>query len=267
MSWEATAWVKQTRGHGQGKQKMVLLMLAEAHNAKDVTRWPSQDRLAQDCEIPVRSVRRHLRNLMTQGFISVDRKGNQFQPTIYSLKFDVFLDQSEPASLSKCTGQFEQVNRSLRASEPVSLNRVNRSVETSEPVTPRMTSLPEPTITTSEEKEIDKESSAGIPEWFEVLSQDPRWHGKNPDRYIRAVQKDFDDVNLDLESHAAYEWLQTPKGLKKKVLRGFWTRWLTNARSTPVRASPVRETNQQQAHAQEIENYQDPTWRKEHGLD
>ena len=32
-----------------------------------------------------------------------------------------------------------------------------------------------------------------------------------------------------------------------------------------ARASP--KSNQQQAHAQEIENYQDPTWRKEHGLD
>ena len=71
-------------------------------------------------------------------------------------------------------------------------------------------------------------------------------------------------MNLDLESHAAYEWLQTPKGLKKKVLRGFWTRWLNNSRASPTRASPA-STIANNATWPTIQQLTDLEWRKEHG--
>lgn len=74
-----------------------------------------------------------------------------------------------------------------------------------------------------------------FPEWFLVLSEDPRWHGKDPIRYIKRIELDFPNVNLNLEAHSAYEWLQSPKGLKKKVLRGFWLNWL--------RKAPVSQNN------------------------
>ena len=65
--------------------------------------------------------------------------------------------------------------------------------------------------------------SSDCPQWFKTLSQDPRWRGERPAPYIKAIEEKYGGLNLDLEAHAAYEWLQTPKGQKKVVLRLFWT--------------------------------------------
>tara|TARA_Y100000310_G_scaffold335033_1_gene416105 strand:+ start:3465 stop:3824 length:360 start_codon:yes stop_codon:yes gene_type:complete len=74
---------------------------------------------------------------------------------------------------------------------------------------------------------------ADLPEWFQTLSQDPRWKGGDPARYVASVAKAFPGIDLNLEAHAAYEWLQTAKGQRKKILRGFWTNWLKNATKRP----------------------------------
>ena len=81
------------------------------------------------------------------------------------------------------------------------------------------------------------------PEWFQTLSQDPRWTGNNPGQYVREIEKEFVGVNLNLEAHGAYEWLQTKEGQKKKVLRGFWRNWLKNSlagRQASGRGGPQR---------------------------
>lgn len=68
-----------------------------------------------------------------------------------------------------------------------------------------------------------------LPQWFQTLSRDSRWPRDNPRQYVQTMETNFPDINLDLEAHAAYEFLQSKKGQEKKVLRGFWTRWLKNA--------------------------------------
>ena len=90
-----------------------------------------------------------------------------------------------------------------------------------------------------------------FPEWFKTLSQDPRWHGNDPKRYIKSIEDTYAGLNLDLEAHSAYEWLQSPKGQKKKVLRGFWTGWL---KRTLAQTEVGRDTNgtSQQGRTQEL---------------
>lgn len=61
MSHEATAWAFKVRGLKPGA-KMVLWALADRHNP-DYGCFPSQERLAADCEVDPRTVRTHLKTL------------------------------------------------------------------------------------------------------------------------------------------------------------------------------------------------------------
>lgn len=69
MSWQATEWVRVTRV-GDSKLKLLLLMLCNYAN-EDGESWYSQEQIAFDTEIPVRTLRRKLEELQEQGFIEV----------------------------------------------------------------------------------------------------------------------------------------------------------------------------------------------------
>ncbi len=84
MSWRATAWAKETRGHRSYSQKLVLMILADYHNTEADSAWPKQETLANDCEMPVRTLQRCLKGLEGDGFISI-HQGNQHRPTQYLL--------------------------------------------------------------------------------------------------------------------------------------------------------------------------------------
>lgn len=142
MSWQATRWAKRTRGHGsRGGQKLVLMVLAEYHDVEKDCAWPSQQMLAKDCELDERSVRRHLGQLVANGYIEVLNKGNQHRSTTYKL----CMTKSEPG-----TAGVSEPDAADRCSEPDNPCtgqhvHVNRTAEVSEPDTPRMTSNQEDT--------------------------------------------------------------------------------------------------------------------------
>ena len=94
MSWRATAWAKSTRGHKGMSGKLLLLVLADYHSEETGTAWPSQKRLAEDCEMPLRTVKYALDALEREGFITTVQKGNQHQPTVYQLNLAVVHAQS-----------------------------------------------------------------------------------------------------------------------------------------------------------------------------
>ena len=94
MSWKATAWAKETRGHKGMASKMLLLVLADYHDAERGYAWPSQQRLAEDCEMSLRTVKYALAWLEQAGFITTLQRGNQYQETRYRLNIDVALAQS-----------------------------------------------------------------------------------------------------------------------------------------------------------------------------
>jgi hypothetical protein len=244
MSWQATAWAKQTRGHGHGKQKMVLLMLAEAHNAKRPTPWPSQARLSQDCEIPERSLRRHLQNLELEGFITVTKKGNQFQPTVYDLHFDTLESKSEPAKVSK-------VNRPIRASEAANLDIVKRPISASEPVSPRLTSLLEPTVeptNTKKEKSVKEKRVTEIDEPFRQAMRD-RFGSQLSD-----VEERIDEA---LGHKNANKWTD-----KQAYVRG----WLRRDAERKPGYRPAPPSDNDYDEAEDIKNHKDPVWRAAQGM-
>jgi hypothetical protein len=89
MSWEATAWAKKTRGHVSYGCKLLLLVLADYHNPERGVAWPSQATLAEDCEMPIRTVKWCLKQLELMGFITRIQRGNQYRASQYLLNFAV----------------------------------------------------------------------------------------------------------------------------------------------------------------------------------
>ncbi len=85
MSWKATAWAKDTRGHRNGSQKLVLMVLADYHNT-ELGCYPSHKTLAADCEMTTRSIIRHLQTLADDDFISITREGHH-RHNRYTLNF------------------------------------------------------------------------------------------------------------------------------------------------------------------------------------
>lgn len=75
MSWEATNWaVKQLAGSPGAK--IVLLLLADRADERNSC-WPSQERLAEESEQSVATVRRRLRDLESLGLIWTERRNVQ----------------------------------------------------------------------------------------------------------------------------------------------------------------------------------------------
>jgi hypothetical protein len=90
MSHAATHWAIQQRGLAPAT-KLVLWFLADRHNP-DFGCYPSQEQLAEDCEMSRASVNRHLHELEERGLIRrerrVDPQTRRQMPTRYFLAFE-----------------------------------------------------------------------------------------------------------------------------------------------------------------------------------
>ena len=93
MSHKATTWAL-TAGLGLGLSagaKLVLFQLADRHNP-DLGCFPSQDRLAADCEVSRSQLNVHLVALETAGLIrrlrQIDQTTRQRKPTRYMFSFE-----------------------------------------------------------------------------------------------------------------------------------------------------------------------------------
>jgi hypothetical protein len=69
VSWGANEWARKTRV-GDSKLKLVLMMLSNYANEAGEC-WHSQERISYDTEIPVRTLRRKLEDLVALGLIEV----------------------------------------------------------------------------------------------------------------------------------------------------------------------------------------------------
>lgn len=106
MSHEATAWAFKQKSL-KPATKIVLLYLADHHNP-EYGCFPSQQRLAEECEMSARSVRDHLKTLEERGLItrrsgdkSGGKSGKEFTPDHYDLHFDRYLEEArKPAAKS-----------------------------------------------------------------------------------------------------------------------------------------------------------------------
>ena len=101
MSWQATAWVKATRGHRTIADKAVLFLLSESADAETWECWPSQDTMADDLECSKRTIQRSLDSLEEGGFITTLQIGNQYAHSIYRLNGAEEVDKSSRSEHDK----------------------------------------------------------------------------------------------------------------------------------------------------------------------
>lgn len=91
MSHAATNWAIQQRGL-KPATKLVLWYLADRHNADTGRCDPSQERLAEDCEMSRAGLNLHLRTLEERGLIrrirNVDPRTKRQERTSYQLAFE-----------------------------------------------------------------------------------------------------------------------------------------------------------------------------------
>ena len=146
MSWKATGWAKETRGHRSMGQKFLLLVLADYAEPERNQCWPTVSTLAEDCMMSKRTIIRLLNSLEEQGFITRLQKGNQFTPSVY--RVNVGWGASDKLSLAppagdtgdtstpgeQVTNQEEQVTpdvgaSDIRASEGDTAGNQNRHPE------------------------------------------------------------------------------------------------------------------------------------------
>jgi hypothetical protein len=225
VSWKATAWAKETRGHAGYATKTLLYTLADYHDTEKDLAWPSQTTLSDDCEMPLRTVQHSLAWLETRGFITTVQKGNQYQPTHYRLNFSVAGAQSyEPATSGPAT--------IAPASEPATSDIVNPQRDTSEPATPVGTSLQEPPLEPPEENTLVESK------WIQVLERDPRWTAR--EGYAEDVEELYaQTIDIHSEAVRAYEWLQTTGGRKRLKLGLFFLNWLKRAMPSDNGSKPT----------------------------
>lgn len=100
MSHLATAWAIQQRGIDPAT-KLVLWWLADRHN-KDTGRCdPSQEKLAEDCEMSRRSVNTHLKILEDKGIIERIQRSDLKTKRKISTFYRLFFENDNPQDVEK----------------------------------------------------------------------------------------------------------------------------------------------------------------------
>jgi|SRR5579863_166044 len=77
MSWKATAYVKESVRGITAAERALLFTLADSHDTTRRIAWPSLQTLAENTEMPTRTVQRLLRKLQEKGFIRQIRPAKQ----------------------------------------------------------------------------------------------------------------------------------------------------------------------------------------------
>ena len=229
MSWEATAWAKRTRGHRSHAEARVLLVLADYAQPNTHEAWPSQQALADDCEMSDRNVRYCLDSLTKRGFLSVVRKGNQYQPTLYQL---AVAQESEPEI--QRTGDVSELPPAsgAQAYEPEAADPgiladrgVNRKGAASEPEIsdsePEIAISVEPPLRAAIEPPVSPYERA-----FEVLREIPRW--PRPREPAAEVWMARDEITADEAYGAALSLKSLYNPTKHKDLVATLAKWSVN---------------------------------------
>lgn len=128
MSWQATRWAKQTRGHRSPGEKLLLMTLADYADTEKSQAYPSIAQLVEDCGMSARTVISSLQELCKRGFLQRLARGNQFQPSVYQ----VLVQSSADVSAAAAPPHEEHVQRAASVSATSDMaNLIEESIEES----------------------------------------------------------------------------------------------------------------------------------------
>ena len=203
MSVRAMAWVwKQQLS---GPEKLVLMALAD-HADEDGICWPGNAHLARKCNLSQRSVQRHVKNLIDNGYMTAHRRfrdtGGQTSNR-YALNVD---------GVTACHGGDDSVSWGGDTT-----------------VTPR--TIIEPSV----------ESTTTLPEWMEVLAEVEK---PDPDTVKRLLKwaVPHDDTALRETAYSLAEKWPMYKAKRKNIWSTFQG-WVRVAERSEKKRGPMRAPN------------------------
>lgn len=170
MSHRATMWAVTVRGISCAEAR-VLWHLADCHNPVEGC-YPSQEYLAEACEIDERSVRRHLLALRAKGLVNwaEQREGKYRKNNRYSLAFESGFRAPETDEPDNLSGSNSEASTGQNAQfEPDKIDVLNRTLESGKPVI-------EPVI----EPERERASANSIEDRKKIEREFLRWHATWP---------------------------------------------------------------------------------------
>ena len=100
MSFEAAAWAIKAET-GNSTQKLVLIIISDCVSGETGIGWPSVDYIAKHCMCSPASVRRAIKELVSQGLLNVEEKkgrSNIYRVNEYPLQIDTPLQNATPIS-------------------------------------------------------------------------------------------------------------------------------------------------------------------------
>lgn len=201
MSHKATNWAASVRGVSCAEAR-VLFHLSDCHNPVEGC-FPSQEYLAEACEIDERSVRRHLLSLKGKGLVNwvEQREGKYRKNNRYSLAFEdsfraeaaeVEADNLSGSNTGASTGQNMQF-------EPDKNDVLNRTMESSKEK-PVIEPVREPeregasAISIDDRKKTEREFLRWWPSWptYPNGSEDATrraWFELSPEQRVACIEK------------------------------------------------------------------------------
>lgn len=280
MSWRATAWAKDTRGHRSPSMKLILMILADYYQDEEAAAWPSQARLSDDCEIPIRTIQRGLKQLEQAGFITTVRKGNQHKPSRYALNFSQVMADApigEPAitdeideleALEVADAPESEPAKSEPAnmagsdtdeSEPAILSTVNPPFEASEPAI----SLHANKVLTDKEQTIEhterpKSNSWRYPAWWEPMIDLEGYEDRRYQGSVDAIRTACENAQIhpaDLIKQFCEDW---PRLRLPKAQGGYGKRNPVNTLTRNLDIQIRKARNGQRPNGRARRNHSDP---------
>lgn len=239
MSWQASAWAKKTRGMKSFGEKLVLMVLADYAHPESWIAWPSQDTLADDCEMSRRHVIRCIHSLETQGFLTQLRRGSKHSPSVYQLNGYKQLSVDVQHATIQGNTISDRMSHIPDEALLVTSEPVNVTSETSQGDTHVTLTVKEPTTEP--------------PIWWQTFQNDKRWPDVVDSNWVADMEALASKTSKDIELEAlkAYSWLES-KGKRKRDLKRFWANWLANtsfngSASTARTHQPNRLANMKEA--------------------
>lgn len=264
----------------EGGSLLVLLALADFANDSGAA-YPKISVLAHKARLSEASIHRILRDLCAAGELSVAPNAGPRRTNLYTVLIgpqgiahdrvspttgyqnDTLPDtnqggcQNDRVSPVSVEGVIGEVQRVLLVSVEGVIGDKSIMKE------PSKNRQAEPSLEPSGRREevcetaVSQTSSSGPngQKWLKILAEDSRWPRDNLslDGFAHDIGERFPDLDLVMEAYKAYEWLQTPKGLKKtsRGMKRFWIGWVQRAATQ----TPVAENRHGKPGTQDADRY------------
>lgn len=255
-SYKVIGWARSTRGHRNLSQKAILIILADYYNPAFGYAWPTTQTLADDAEIDVRSILRHLHNLEQAGFITINHNstGDRRRRNTYSFNFhqvwalpDSKLDSDDGDNLSpvtddQCPDPTGDIDGPEQVTPVATTGDTGASVTNIEPIRePRGDPAPSSSDDDKDATPSRQESTWEPPDFFKPLTTLPGYVKRNYTRTVTTIEAVCQENGVD-PARVVSEFADYFRGFRYR--HGWKDPVRSLANTLPVQVSKVLKADQ-----------------------